>query len=370
MSESEPGTYGVSTRELLIRGARKALEYQRADGSFPPGRNYTYDEPETPVRTTSHWLETLSSAVEATGDEAFVAAANDAADYLLSGEVRPDDATFHCRHTDSKDKCNGLVGQAAPIRALVAAATVLERPDARRTAEEVFRLHPFDEALGLWERVEIDGRRISFDRTLNHQIIFAAAAAELESETATARVERFLDRLERNMHQHPNGLIKHYARPPLPAVLSSVARTPRYYNMLVNEVAFRYYSRSETRRRKERGYQTVNLAALSELRASVPDHRFWRTEALADALSFVRDAEDELLEGIDVRHGHQLQGIAIAKIRHRFDGVPINDLRYLVRAELADDIGDGTELFEVSSLDENTRFALVSELTDLPNVEL
>jgi len=43
----------ITTHDLIVRGARLGLNFQQDDGSFPPGRNYSYDEPETPVRTTA-----------------------------------------------------------------------------------------------------------------------------------------------------------------------------------------------------------------------------------------------------------------------------------------------------------------------------
>ena len=120
MSEPDSDTEGetITLHELLERSARAALKLQREDGSFPPGRNGIYDEPETPVRTTSHWLTTLSKVYEITGDEVFAEAANDAADYLLSDEARPYGYTFHSRSVEGKDKCGGVVSQAVPIHGL------------------------------------------------------------------------------------------------------------------------------------------------------------------------------------------------------------------------------------------------------------
>ena len=63
------------------------------------------------MRTTSHWLTTLSKVYEITGDEEFAGAAHDAANYLLSDEARPHGYTFHSRDVDGKDKCMGLLGK-------------------------------------------------------------------------------------------------------------------------------------------------------------------------------------------------------------------------------------------------------------------
>ncbi|WP_235218791.1 hypothetical protein [Halobacterium salinarum] len=348
------------------------MDSQRADGSFPPGRNYTYDEPETPVRNTANWLRVLTEAYVITGDDAFKRAALASVEYLLTDEVRPHGATYHCRKIQSKDKCNGLVGQASPIRALAKAGTVFDHSDAIETATAVFDLHPYNESLGLWERVEIDGQPLSFDRTLNHQIIFAAAATELapHRNTVLDRVKRFLSKLESNMRLHENGLIKHYARPPLVPMLREVAHSPHYYDMIINECAFHYYSYSKSRRRKERGYQAVNLSALSLLKERVPDHGVWSTDTISRSVDFLRQAQEELIEGIDTKHGSLVQATDIAKIRSRFEERPIQCYEELISTDITRTPSRGEGVFELEGINSSTEAALVSVLTDIPNVDL
>ena len=286
--ESDAEGETITLYELLERSARAALELQREDGSFPPGRNGVYDEPETPVRTTSHWLTTLSKVYEITGDEVFADAANDAADYLLSDEARPHGYTYHSRNVNGKDKCDGLVGQAAPIRGLVRGGEALGRPALVEAGKEVFKCHPFDADMGLWERVEIDGTRLSFDRTLNHQLTFAAASTTLVDHGIGIKpIENFLDRLEKITRFHQDGVIKHYIRPPIPDMLWTVIRSPSYWNLLVNEIVFHYYSLSSKRRRKELGYHPVNLRGLARLKEAFPDHSIWESPLVHSAIGVV-----------------------------------------------------------------------------------
>jgi len=305
----------ITLHELLERSARAALDLQREDGSFPPGRNGVYDEPETPVRTTSHWLTTLSKVYEITGDEVFAEAANDAADYLLSDEARPHGYTFHSRNAEGKDKCDGLIGQAAPIRGLARAGVVFDRGDLLEMAADVFLLHPFDDQIGLWERVEIDGGVLSFDRTLNHQLTFAAAGTELRSINASAddRLYRFLDSLDRNMECHANGLIKHYVRPsPLDAIRKTIT-TRRHWILLINEAAFHYYSRSISRRKTEIGYHPVNLSGLAHLKEAYSNHTFWESKLVDGATAFVTSDEYCGPGGVfDTASGSMLPGIETA----------------------------------------------------------
>jgi hypothetical protein len=266
-----------------------------------------------------------------------------------------------------------LVGQAGPIWALTRAAETFDRQEARDIAEDVFELHPFNDQLGLWEIIEIDGSKQSFDRTLNHQIIFAAAAANLvpESGIAERRIRQFLNNLKTNMQLHFDGLIKHYVRPPVMDMLREVARAPRRrYNMLINEALYHYYSYSKKRKKKERGYQTVNLEALSRLRLVFKNHEFWDSTRLSDCLEYLRDNEQELVAGINTRHGHLLPGISIAKIYDCFCDCPIKSQKRLILSDIDIDDYDGKSVFELDDVDVNTQAALVCRLTTLPDIKL
>ena len=368
MSEPASETEGetITIHELLERSAESALELQREDGSFPPGRNYTYDEPETPVRTTSHWTVTLSEVYDITGKEKFREAADAAVDYLLTDEVRPHGYTYYCRDAPGKDQCNGLVGQAGPIRALAHAGPILERQDAIDTAEEVFLLHPFDEELGLWERVEIDGERLSFDRTLNHQILFAAGSSKAASESKIVndRIERFLDRLPSNMELHSDGIIKHYIRPSPVDAIKTVFRSPKQWPLLLNEIMFHYYSGSDERRKKEIGYQPVNLRGLAQLQNYFSEHKNWSNSKIQ---SLMIDLELETYD--EIEHGTVIPGIDIGWA----DYALLKDIESM-RCKIKDDLErmiDTDEYFlrsgSVSDIDQSS---VISLLVGLPNFQI
>lgn len=364
------GDTTVTTHGILVRTARMNLDSQRADGSFPPGRNYTYDEQSTPVRTTSQWLQTLVKTFEITGDKVFEEAANRAVDYLVSDDCRPNRFTYDCRDVEGKDRCNGLVGQASAIRALADAASILDRSDASETAEEVFKLHPFHKRLALWESVEIDGQKLSFDRTLNHQLLFAEAATHLvdDSSLVRDRVRAFLSTLGDNMHTHENGLIRHYVRPPFSTVLAEVFRTPRHRVMLRNEVVYHYYSRSSGHRMKKRGYQTVNLIALARIHTVFPNHSFWESRIFQDSYDFMRSHECELINRNQLKHGSLLQGVRIARIRNEFNDIDDSTLISLLAEDLDDNPVNNEGPFKDLGIDESDAASLVSELVDFPNV--
>ena len=112
--------------EIIEQVSHRALPDQNEDGSFPSGCNGPYMDKETPVRNTAHWLVTLLKAYEISGKDIFKDAADKAVKYIAGSEARPMNSTFLCRLNPEKDFCNGLIGQAWVIEALIRAAEVLE----------------------------------------------------------------------------------------------------------------------------------------------------------------------------------------------------------------------------------------------------
>ena len=165
--------------ELITKSARAGLALQRADGSFPPGHNGPYQDTETPLRNTGHWLITMAYAARTSGKELFLDSVRKAAEYMLSPEHRPGDATWLQRDKTGKDRCNGLIGPAWTIEALCAGSEALEDEKYATHAANVLSLIPYDESVGMWHTLEIDGSDLGFDPTFNHQLWLAMAASLL-----------------------------------------------------------------------------------------------------------------------------------------------------------------------------------------------
>jgi len=271
--------------DLIVESAEEGLLNQKGDGSMPPGRNGPYHDEETPVRNTSHWLITFVKAYYISKDRRFREAARRATDYLLSREARPMGATFWHRKNPEKDSCNGLIGQAWTIEALVAAAEFFDSEQPVRLAEDVFLVHPFVDELGLWCRVASDGRYLPVDYTLNHQIWFAAAGSLLTpyaDEEVRRRVDRFMEGLTRHFQVHRSGLVKHLMATAF-SWKKSVKKTLRRVLRLDFEPA--------VPREKEIGYHQFNLYGLSLLYKRYADHRFWTSSDFRRACQFVRSEE-------------------------------------------------------------------------------
>ena len=184
--------------ELIINSARAGLALQHPDGSFPSGHNGPYRDPETPLRNTGHWLITMAYAARTSGDAEFLDSVQRAADYMLLPEHRPHNATWLHRDKAGKDRCNGLVGPAWTIEALCAASDALKDDKCATLASEVFALIPYDDSVGMWHSLDVDGIDLSFDPTFNHQLWFAMSASLLAAygdTEAEKQARRFLSML-------------------------------------------------------------------------------------------------------------------------------------------------------------------------------
>jgi hypothetical protein len=361
----------ITLHDFLVQSADSALEHQREDGSFPPGHSYLYNEQATPVRTTAHWLTTLSEVYRITSKERFQDAAIDALEYLLEDEVRPSGYSFHCRNAPNKDNCNGLVGQAYPIRALAHAGDKLNRRDAIKTALEVYELHNFDTNLRLWEVVETDGEVLSFDRTLNHQLAFAAASSNLleERQSIKSDIQTFIDGLHKNLRTDRRGLIRHYVRPPQMAMIQTVLKKPRHWDMVINEIVFHYYARSSNRRQREIGYQTVNLHWLALLKQRLSKEDYWKTENMKNAINYINSEEYQSMY-LEVEEGTATPGIRTAWIEHVLNGVTAKETSQYIEQTLERKLNYDTYLFTSDSGISVDQSAVISFLMGFPNINL
>lgn len=365
-------TVPKTTHELLVRGASEVLDFQREDGSFPPGRGGGYGYEETPVRTTSHWLTILSRAYEITQKQKFEEAAIKAASYLLDDARRPHGYTFHARDVENKDRCDGLVGQAAPIRGLSYAAQMLQRPDLFELAETVHSLHPFDKSLGLWERVETDGSCLSFDRTLNHQIIFAASTLPLTnySNRAAQTCLTFLDRLSKSIDLGTEGLPRHYVRPPISDVLTSVARNPRNWPLLWNELTIHYHARSDKHRQKEIGYYLVITSQLASLKRAWPTHDVWESQTIQNLLSFRETSTYNNLLVADTDFGTAFPWIDHAITELAFGDPDLSDVGQWIGRSVEREFDPQSGLLTRTADDPHLRGTVIGYFAPLPDIEL
>lgn len=277
--------------DIIVSSANAALSLQDLQkGSMPAGHNGSYHDPETPVRSTAHWLITFLKAYEISGEKSFLDAAHKAANYLSSSNVRPMGATFWHRKNPEKDTCNGLMGQAWTIEALIVAAEVLNRAELLTLSEQVFLLHPHDSKTGLWQSVSVDGTYLDFDYTFNHQLWFAAAGGLLALNTRTddvgLSVQCFLDRLDNNLRVYPSGLIRHMVSFQL---FPARKRIEKAANKAWKIKGLKKLAkRKQYLKQKEMGYHSFNLYAFGLLKRTYPNHTFWQNKKFLSSLDYAK----------------------------------------------------------------------------------
>ncbi len=360
--------------DLILKSAETVIQGQRQDGSFPPGHNGPYCDPETPVRNTSHWLITLLKASELSGESKFKDAAKKAAAYLMSEEARPMKATFWCRKNPEKDFCNGLIGQAWAIESLALAAEKLGEPELKRLAEKVFLLHPFEEKTGLWKRVNVDGSILPFDLTFNHQLWFAASGSLLlgeQNDQVRNRVSHFMDMLPHHLNVHRTGLIRHSIE--VSAIAQGLYKFPASILRMTRRI--RSPKSSETRMTKEIGYHAFNLYAFAILKREILQHSFWETHKFKAALHYVK--RDEFAKGLENNkygYAYNPPGFELPYALHVFSSFSEEDVTPLMSGWVSQQIKRcydfNTGLMNRNTEDPITLAARLYEATRLPDMEL
>lgn len=369
------------THDLIVETAHKGVSLLDERGAAPAGHNGPYNDPETPVRNTAHWLVTFSKAYDITGDDSFRDAIADAVDYLLSKDARPNGYTFHCRNIDGKDSCNGLIGQAWAIEGLAAAANQGIRTDrALAVARNVFTIHPFHMDVGLWRTVEPTGKVKRFDLTYNHQLWFAAAGAQLATAGVSEvdrQVKRFIERLERLTDVNSEGLIRHPLRPGFTAseylsYLNSIARC-----WLLAPTALHALSAIDSTRRndlyeKAWGYHSFNLHALAILAEHYPASPAWDSSILQRTIDLISDLKYQLKIYYNTYgYSYNLAGIENAYALEVFGKVGDRDEQQeWIEKQLNACYDPESKLLTNETPDPATHAARIYELTYLPDIDI
>ncbi len=360
---------------VIVESSRAALALQDEHGAFPAGWNGPYHDIETPVRNTAHWVITLLRAHQISGDDAFLSAARRGLEYLTSRDVRPMNATFFCRTNPEKDFSNRLMGQAWAIEALCVAADYLHEPAYRELAREVFLLHPFVHKAGLWRCVHVDGSFFDFDRTFNHQLLFAAAGALIDNDPESEigkRITRHLDRVK-SFHLRVDaetGRIVHNilaitppsspqarVRRTIEGVLSQGNKPPKAYQAM-----------------KEAGYHAFNMYGFAILKERFPQHPIWESKAFRAALAYVNtEGYVQALEGNKYGFPYNPPGFEVALTQQVFAdtfGTPIRTPEWWVSQQLQRHYNGDTRLLNRDTADEATMAARLYEAAKLRDLDV
>ena len=351
--------------EIILRSSSVALKQQREDGSMPPGWNGPYNEKETPVRNTSHWLINFIKAYKISKEKKYRDAAKRCVSYLLSNDARPRGATFWHRDINRKDKCNGLIGQAWTMEALSIAGEELHLNECKKIAEEIFFLHPFDKKCGLWKRVDIDGKILDFDYVFNHQLWFAASASLIKNKEINEIINIFINKLNKNMRVSDDGLIYHFLSP-------DCNIKTRIYSVIIDLYLLKKGKKHHMLLRE--GYHSFNLYAFSLLRENFPSHSYWKADMFISSLNHIKlDSYRSYMENNKYGSPYNPVGFENAFSLYTFQDM-FENADFLISDWVSWQIRKHFD-FEASMMGKNTNdpitlSARLYEATRLPNVRI
>lgn len=270
---------------IFILSSEKAIKIQQYDGSMTCGNNGPYNDLETPVRNTSHWLITFLKSYELTGDMRFKTSAENCLRFLMSKEARPMGATFWHRKNPNKDFTNGVIGQAWTLEALVYAYQYLGGDEILKLAEQVFNLHPYCSKSKAWKVINVDGSIRAFDPTYNHQLWMAAIGsliAQFGDPNILASTKDFVEAIPSNIRIYRDGVIKHHPDFYLKRDLVSKIRYVK--DKYLNKSAARAYIYD-----KSVGYHGFNLFALALIAEIYPSLPFFKESLFLKSLKVIQN---------------------------------------------------------------------------------
>lgn len=264
----------VSNIADMVAGALVSLNDHKIFAAS--GHNGPYFDIETPVRNTSHWVITYSILYLETGDESYEAMAKQLLDYLMGASIYEKNQVLIHRQKTGKDWCNGVIGQAWGIEALVVAGHILGRDDALQKAHQLAGAFDFSFSVAAWVRKDPYTGKAQIDYTLNHQLWYAAALAMLDEEQYDTQINHFLDALNAGgLRLRRSGCINHlfFANSPKAVILRA-----RY--------KLAELKRGTEVHAKELGYHLYNLHPLARLRQKFGGHALFSSDTLRRAVGF------------------------------------------------------------------------------------
>lgn len=281
----------MNAKELIIKVCENHV-----DRPIKAGHNGPYKDPETLSRNLSHWLILYAKCFQWTSVEKFKSAVIKNADRLISKECLPYKKSFYHRNKEGKDKCNGLVGQAWSIEALIEASNLSNDPKYKEIAISVAENHKFNSDFNLWHILEIKGEILEIDPTFNHQLWFAASIAPLmkDSKVIETNVNLFLDHIKSNLTVLRGGLIYHpidrnladsksgnNLKGNVSKLLKTIYLHPQQFKRRFSSETFH-----QSLRDKSIGYHLFNIYAFRFLELHVPDHSFFKSRNFKKMISY------------------------------------------------------------------------------------
>lgn len=271
--------------EDLQKVAAAALKWEIKLGTsiscMPSGHNGPYYDIETPLRNTAHWLTFFSIVFKLTEDSSCKEIAQRLFSYIKSPSFPPQNFAYIHRQKPGKDGCNGVIGAAWLIEALLRYSKYVDNSsNALQLARSIAVTFPFDSKQGAWKIHDAHKGILGFDVTYNHQAWFAASLAELHSDYHRD-VSSFLNEsLKGAFRVRPVGRINHLIK----------LRGVRNQSIWVKYILSYYHNQNKINL-KENGYHLYVLFAFARLKRCFPNHPIFSCEPFLHALNYVLSSD-------------------------------------------------------------------------------
>lgn len=323
-----------------------------------PGHNGPYHDQETPARNAAHWIFALCSK-HAENVEKRAEKIEQLLQVLLDQAYRPSKAAFWIRKNPYKDFCNGVIGQAWVIEALVKASEYLNRPGLYHIAEELFLQHDYIKELAVWRRLNVDGSYNTPDPVFNHQLWFAAAASMLRNTPkAMNRAQAFLEEVAMKVRLYGDGVVNHVS--PIMKFPSAKQDKTLRVEAVLNK-GFYYLTKKKFRQRSA-GYHAFNLYAFAILKEAFPDHAFWETAKFNKMLD-VTTSDKFRKEQLDNKYSYPYNptGLEMAYVWESFRPEDTSTIQFWLEEQVRQTGEQGVSIMTKGSADPATSKARIYE---------
>lgn len=197
-------------------------------------------------------------------------------------------AAFYCRKNKEKDFCNGVMGQAWAIESLLYAYSVFKNDEIYSLAEDVFLQHDFDWERSIWYRLSVDGSRLSFDNTFNHQLWFAAIGSLFtKSENITKMCDVFFENIGSKPELYSNGVLYHNTS------IYRLCNEKKGIRCLIDYLIHKMFIKKNKKKlySKSVGYHGFNLYAYELLKFRYGNHDFYSSKVYKKLVSVILEEE-------------------------------------------------------------------------------
>lgn len=278
---------------IRMAGQKLIKYYEDNESGILCGINGPYDDPETKVRNLCHLIVITAIEGQMSGEEKYKKLLSQMGEELLS--KKQDDGLYCMREKKGKDNCNGVIGHAWLIEALIYLWKGIKDDIYLREATDVARRHEFQTDIGLWGRPNMGCTDGSIDYTLNHQIWFAASLCELNQlvndELFEKQLNVFMNNLHRNLSNSRHGKVSHEVYRRLTFKGNVKCFIKRYMNRVYEFLG------KKSMAYKEAGYHMFNIMALARIYSIMPTHSFFKCTNFKRAINYISD-EKFYLEGL------------------------------------------------------------------------